>query len=523
MTITLDQLQKAQSTVQPGAGGYVMLNPATGQYERAFSGVAYGDMGVQHPEMGNGTTRPNDAQGGTYLVPESLANELQATRWQRQPGGPWSIFSGLSGPVDTPFRAAFAPAGPGSNSGLDNFMENNAGPLLMSAMAGGAFGGFGIPGAAPSGLGSMLSAGAAGAGGFDPTAVDAFGTGGSEFLGATGGTGAGAAGASAFDPLAERLFPSFAEQAAAPISSITPVANSLGDKLAQYGIPGAQSVFGTAGAAAAGTAAGAASGAAGAGGAGGATAGATGLASLLGLTGTAATAVDALGRAIPGLVGAYAANKQSDNLADLARESRASDDARFKDLLARDDTRYATALAREDAAIGRQRGDIQFGRDVGQPSRDRYEGSYAPGFDITADPALKSAMESQSDTLLRRLSAQSGNPFGDPGGLIEANKSVLSGVALPYLQNYRSQNAATGGYGSYAGAGANPTGTSSGLPTGTSLQAPGANTQLDLASLTSGANVWNALGSSASSVFNPPSSLEELLKKFKGSNIFGVQ
>ena len=474
MTITLDQLQKAQSTVQPGAGGYVMLNPATGQYERAFSGVAYGDMGVQHPEMGNGTTRPNDAQGGTYLVPESLANELQATRWQRQPGGPWSIFSGLSGPVDTPFRAAFAPAGPGSNSGLDNFMENNAGPLLMSAMAGGAFGGFGIPGAAPSGLGSMLSAGAAGAGGFDPTAVDAFGTGGSEFLGATGGTGAGAAGASAFDPLAERLFPSFAEQAAAPISSITPVANSLGDKLAQYGIPGAQSVFGTAGAAAAGTAAGAASGAAGAGGAGGATAGATGLASLLGLTGTAATAVDALGRAVPGLLGAYAASQQGDATKDLA----AKEDARIREFMA-----------------------------YGAPSRDRYEASFAPGFDIGKDPALRGAMDTASDTLLRRLSANGGNPFGNPGGLIEANKSVLDSVALPYLQNYRNQNASTGGYGAF----------------NTTAAGGGNSNALNLAGVGSDTNVWNALGSSASSVFNPPSSLEELLKKFKGSNLFGVQ
>jgi hypothetical protein len=45
---------------------------------------------------------------------------------------------------------------------------------------------------------------------------------------------------------------------------------------------------------------------------------------------------------------------------------------------------------------------------------------------------------------------------------------------------------------------------------------------LEQSAIASNANFWNALGSSASNVFNPPTTLEQLLKGLKGSNIFGV-
>jgi 7-keto-8-aminopelargonate synthetase-like enzyme len=50
---------------------------------------------------------------------------------------------------------------------------------------------------------------------------------------------------------------------------------------------------------------------------------------------------------------------------------------------------------------------------------------------------------------LRRLSATGGNPFGNPGGLIEANKQIGASLDAPWLQNYRNQNASTGGYGAF--------------------------------------------------------------------------
>ena len=178
------------------------------------------------------------------------------------------------------------------------------------------------------------------------------------------------------------------------------------------------------------------------------------LASTLGISEGVA---DMILKAAPGLMGAFASSQQSDALKELSQQQMA----------------------------------------FGAPSRARYESSFAPGFDITQDPALKSAMDTTSDTLLRRLSAGQGNPFGDPGGLIEANKSVMNSVALPYLQNYRNQNASTGGYGAFNSA------------------AP----QTQIAGIGADSNVWNSLGSSFSSAFSNQPTLANLLKQMKDSGV----
>ena len=87
----------------------------------------------------------------------------------------------------------------------------------------------------------------------------------------------------------------------------------------------------------------------------------------------------------------------------------------------------------------------------GAPSRSRYEASFAPGFDITtADPAVKAAMDTSYQSLLRGLSARDGNPFGNPGGLAEAMKYVTGNIALPATNQYRNQNAATGGFNAFS-------------------------------------------------------------------------
>lgn len=91
----------------------------------------------------------------------------------------------------------------------------------------------------------------------------------------------------------------------------------------------------------------------------------------------------------------------------------------------------------------------------GAPSRERYENTFkrnadgTPAFSMMNDPGYADALAQTSDTLLRRLSAQGGNPFGNPGGLIEANKQINASLALPALQNYRNQNASTGGFGAF--------------------------------------------------------------------------
>ena len=66
-----------------------------------------------------------------------------------------------------------------------------------------------------------------------------------------------------------------------------------------------------------------------------------------------------------------------------------------------------------------------------------------PGFDITSIPGYSGALASSSQALLSGLSTQ-GNPYGSPGGLIEANKQIVNGTSLPWYNSYINQNAATG-------------------------------------------------------------------------------
>jgi hypothetical protein len=85
---------------------------------------------------------------------------------------------------------------------------------------------------------------------------------------------------------------------------------------------------------------------------------------------------------------------------------------------------------------------------TGAPSRERYEASFAPGFKATDMPGYQDALDTSTDTLLRRAST-GGNPVGNPGVMAEIAKYVTGNVALPALQNYRTQNANTGGYSSF--------------------------------------------------------------------------
>lgn len=112
-----------------------------------------------------------------------------------------------------------------------------------------------------------------------------------------------------------------------------------------------------------------------------------------------------------------------------------------------------------------------------------------PGFDPTSIAGYQGALDTTSQTLLRRLSATGGNPYGNPGGLIEANKQIVSGTAMPIIQNYQNQNANTGGLGALAAA----------YPS------------TQQAATQSGANVYNALGSAVGNVVNPPQTAAQSL------------
>lgn len=133
--------------------------------------------------------------------------------------------------------------------------------------------------------------------------------------------------------------------------------------------------------------------------------------------------------------------------------------------------------------------------DFGAPSRARYEAAMSPGFDITSIPGYQGALDSTSESLLRKLSATGGNPYGNPGGLIEANKAIVSGTALPALNEYARLNANTG--------------------FGSSMNAA---IPLQTGAINSEANGLNAIGSGLASLTTPKNSLQDLLKQMQGLN-----
>lgn len=82
---------------------------------------------------------------------------------------------------------------------------------------------------------------------------------------------------------------------------------------------------------------------------------------------------------------------------------------------------------------------------AGQPYRDRANAAMTPGFDIKSIPGLSSAMDTATDTYLRRLSATNGNPAGIGAAPSQTQAFVLGNVALPAWQNYFNANSNAGG------------------------------------------------------------------------------
>lgn len=89
--------------------------------------------------------------------------------------------------------------------------------------------------------------------------------------------------------------------------------------------------------------------------------------------------------------------------------------------------------------------------EVGAPSRARYEASMQPGFDPTTIPGYQGTLDSTWKGALAGLSTKGGNPFGNPGGLIQATSDVENKTAAPFLLNYQNQNANSGAIGQLAG------------------------------------------------------------------------
>jgi hypothetical protein len=108
-------------------------------------------------------------------------------------------------------------------------------------------------------------------------------------------------------------------------------------------------------------------------------------------------------------LGAYASNKQSQSLEDLANKYM----------------------------------------DMGAPSRARYEGSFAPGFSMANDPGYSDALDQTTKSFLHKASI-AGNPADSPNAWAQTLKDVNASFAYPAMMDYRKLNANTGGLSRFA-------------------------------------------------------------------------
>lgn len=155
--------------------------------------------------------------------------------------------------------------------------------------------------------------------------------------------------------------------------------------------------------------------------------------------------------------------------------------------------------ANKQADAFKEASDKYFG--LGAPYRDRLNASYGTGFDLTKeDPQFKNALNTSADTVLRRLSANEGNPFDNPGGTAEAMRYVTGSTYLPQLNTYRSQ------LGSFGGLGVNTAGT------------------MDATKASTSGGLYDALGYGLGQLTGSGTNttLDQLLKKMSGTSGYGL-
>lgn len=199
-------------------------------------------------------------------------------------------------------------------------------------------------------------------------------------------------------------------------------------------------------------------------------AGSSSLGRLLGLGQTGMDALSVGGNLAGTALGMYGANQQADSF------RRLSDDAM---------TRWNQSMA------------------IGAPSRERYEGSFQPGFTMANDPGYTDALNSTAKGVLHGLSVN-GNPSSSPNAWNQSLEDVMAKTAYPALQNYRTMNANTGGFTGFASAGAR-----------------GPDTDAAVGAIKADSNVLNAVGSGIADLTTPRNTLEQALRALNGNgNIF---
>lgn len=161
----------------------------------------------------------------------------------------------------------------------------------------------------------------------------------------------------------------------------------------------------------------------------------------------------------------------------------------------------AAAAGLGAAAANQQSGALQALNDkymaMGAPSRDRYEASYAPGFTMASDPGYTDALNQTAKASAHAMSVN-GNPAGSPNAWTQTLSDVNSKFAYPAMQQYRNQNAATGGIASFSAAAPS-------MATG-AIGAQG--------------DMYNAIGAGINDIFNPRKSLAQQMLELKQSGMY---
>jgi hypothetical protein len=129
---------------------------------------------------------------------------------------------------------------------------------------------------------------------------------------------------------------------------------------------------------------------------------------------------------------------------------------------------------------------------MGAPSRARYETSFLPGFSMANEPGYQDALDQTTKSFLHKASI-AGNPADSPNAWTQTLRDVNAGFAYPALQDYRRMNANAGGLSRFADA------------------APGVAT----GAIGAQKGVYDAVGYGLGNVFNPPTTLEQLLKQMR--------
>ncbi len=137
----------------------------------------------------------------------------------------------------------------------------------------------------------------------------------------------------------------------------------------------------------------------------------------------------------------------------------------------------------------------------GAPSRARYEASFQPGFTMANDPGYMDSLNASAKASANALSVN-GNPGGSPNAWAQSLKDLQDKTAYPALQNYRNQNAATGGTANFS--------------TGAQDTAVGA--------IGAGSNIFGAIGKGIANATSPPPTLSDWIaaNQNNGSGIFKV-